>query len=60
MDYLENHPNIEGLNNLHISESNTLKSKLYPDKEIHILSFTFIKLRILSKTNKFIELFKNN
>lgn len=56
----ETHPNIEGLNNLYISDSNTLKSKLYPNKDIHILSFTFFTLRILSKTNKFIELFKYN
>jgi len=52
----EEHPNINGLNNLYISD-NTLKSKLYPDKDIHILSFTFFKLNILNKTNKFKELF---
>jgi len=50
------HPNLNGLNNLYY-ENNTLKSRFYPDKEIHIISFTFDTLKQLYNTNKFKELF---
>jgi hypothetical protein len=50
------HANLNGLNNLHY-ENNTFKSKFYPDKEIHIISFTFDTLKQLYNTNKFKELF---
>jgi hypothetical protein len=50
------HPNLNGLNNLYY-ENNTLKSRFYPDKEIHIISFTFDTLKQLYNTDKFKELF---
>jgi hypothetical protein len=50
------HPNLNGLNNLYY-ENNTFKSRFYPDKEIHIISFTFDTLKQLYNTNKFKELF---
>ena len=50
------HANLNGLNNLYY-ENNIFKSKFYPDKEIHILSFTFDSLKQLYNTNKFKELF---
>ena len=53
------HPNLIGLNNLYY-KNNELKSLFYPNKKIHILSFTFNTMKILSKQNKFHELFYNN
>lgn len=55
------HPNIEGLENLYYDNS-TLRSKYFPEKEIHILSFTFDTLKKLWDTKKFLELFapRNN
>jgi len=50
------HPNIVGLNNLYY-ENGELKSKFYPDKSIHILSFTFETIVGLYHTKKFKELF---
>lgn len=54
------HPSIEGLQNLYITESGELKSNFYPDKIIHILSFTFYKLFELYKTEQFKFLFGEN
>ena len=50
------HANINGLNNLYY-ENQILKSKFYPNKEIHIVSFTFYTLKHLYNSNKFKELF---
>lgn len=49
------HANEEGLNQLYF-ENNTLKSKLYPNKNIHILSFTFFTLNKLYNCDKFKEI----
>ena len=40
------HANKIGLNNLYL-DNNLLRSKFYPDKSIHILSFTFDTLKKL-------------
>jgi len=48
------HPNIDGLINLY-RENNVLKSKYYPDKDIHFLSFTFYRLRELIHSKIFLE-----
>lgn len=53
------HANFNGLNNLYY-ENKLLKSNFYPDKEIHIISFTFYTLKLLYNTEKFKELFINN
>ena len=53
------HANLNGLNNLYY-KNKILKSNFYPDKEIHIVSFTFDTLKRLYYTNKFKELFINN
>ena len=53
------HANINGLNNLYY-ENGLLKSNFYPNKEIHIVSFTFYTLKQLYNTKKFKELFINN
>ena len=53
------HGNLNGLNNLYY-ENKLLKSNFYPDKEIHIVSFTFYTLKQLYNTKKFQELFINN
>ena len=53
------HANLNGLNNLYY-ENKLLKSNFYPDKEIHIVSFTFYTLKQLYNTKKFQELFINN
>ena len=45
------HPNINGLQKLYY-ENNMLKSKYYPLKDIHILSFTFFRLTDFLKCNK--------
>jgi hypothetical protein len=50
------HANLNGLNNLYY-ENNTFKSKFYPDKEIHIVSFTFDSLKLLYNSSRFKELF---
>ncbi len=53
------HANLNGLNNLYY-ENKLLKTNFYPDKEIHIVSFTFNTLKQLYNTKKFQELFINN
>ena len=53
------HANFLGLKNLYINEDNILKSIIYPNKTIHILSFTFKSLKQLYYTNKFKKLFIN-
>jgi hypothetical protein len=50
------HANLNGLNNLYF-ENNIFKSKFYPYKEIHIISFTFDSLKLLYNTTRFKELF---
>ena len=50
------HANLNGLNNLYY-DNDVLKSKFYPDKELHIISFTFDTLKQLYNTDKFKELF---
>ena len=45
-----------GLDNLYL-DNNILKSKFYPDKNIHILSFTFYTLIILYELPEFKKLF---
>ena len=50
------HANIVGLNNMYY-ENDQLRSKFYPDKEIHIVSFTFATLKIIINKKKFKELF---
>lgn len=50
------HPNMDGLSNLYYEEGK-MKSHLYPENEIHFLSFTFYTLNQLIQTTKFIELF---
>lgn len=52
------HGNIDGLNNLYY-ENNKLKTKYYPDKYIHILSFTFFTLLKLYNKKQFKHLFLN-
>lgn len=51
------HANIDGLNKLYYNNNNILKTTLYKDKEIHILSFTFNSLKQLYNNPKFISLF---
>lgn len=50
------HANMNGLNNLYY-EKGLLKSNFYPDKEIHIVSFTFYTLKMLYNTEQFKHLF---
>jgi len=50
------HPNMNGLKNLYY-ENNILKSKFYSEKEIHILSFTFDRLKVLYNHDVFKKLF---
>jgi hypothetical protein len=50
------HANLNGLTNLY-HKNGKIKSAFYPDKEIHLLSFTFYTLNQLIHTNKFKELF---
>lgn len=50
------HPTQSGIDNLYL-DNNMLKSKFYPDKSIHILSFTFSKLIKLYNSDKFKKLF---
>ena len=50
------HANINGLNNMYY-ECDKLKSHFYPEREIHIVSFTFNTLKMLIHTPKFKELF---
>ena len=50
------HATQTGLNNLYL-DNNTLKSNFYPDKSIHILSFTFNTLKKLYNSEKFEQLF---
>jgi hypothetical protein len=45
-----------GMDNLYL-DNNMLKSKFYPEKSIHILSFTFNTLKQLNNSEKFKELF---
>lgn len=53
----DSHPNINGLNNLYYDDNNNLKSKYHEDKEIHIVSFTFDKLKTFFNNNHFRKLF---
>ena len=49
------HATIDGLSNMY-NDNGILKTNFYPNKEIHILSFTFYTLRRLWNTKKFIIL----
>lgn len=51
------HPNIDGLNLLFRNDHNILKTSYEPDKEIHIVSFTFNTIKLLWNTHKFKQLF---
>ena len=53
------HASESGLNNLYL-DNDTLKSKLYPNNNIHILSFTFLSILKLYRLKKFNELFMND
>ena len=55
----DKHANLNGLNNLYY-ENKLLKSNFFPNKEIHIVSFTFDTIKQLYNTKKFQELFINN
>ena len=48
--------NIEGLNNMYY-DNNILKTKYYPDKEIHFAMFTFYTLNEFKNSNEFKKLF---
>ena len=50
------HATTEGLKNLYV-ENNILKSKYYPEKDIHIVSFTFYTLQQISNLPIFKEKF---
>lgn len=50
------HATLNGLHNLFL-ENNTLKSMLYPTKEVHILSFTFFTIKKMFNLSKFKQLF---
>lgn len=50
------HATQSGIDNLYL-DNNMLKSKFYPDKSIHILSFTFDSLKKLYNSEKFKQLF---
>lgn len=52
------HPSVEGLQNLYITEFGELKSRFYPEKIIHILSFTFFKILELQYNENFKLLFE--
>ncbi len=51
------HANMIGLNNMYYDNNNKLQSKFYPNKEIHIVSFTFDTLKMLYNTEQFKKLF---
>lgn len=50
------HPCSESLNNLYL-DNNVLKTTIYPNKNIHILSLTFYTLLKIQNVQKFKELF---
>ena len=56
--HLNKFPSIEALNNMYY-ENNILKTKYYPDKEIHFAMFTFFTLRVLKDSREFLNLFSN-
>lgn len=51
------HASVKGLNNLYI-DNEKLKSKFHPNKEIHIVSFTFFTLIKIRNENYFKKIFK--
>lgn len=53
------HANMNGLNNLYYYK-NKLRSKFYENKDIHIISFTFLTLMSMWNDSKFNELFNDN
>jgi hypothetical protein len=53
---LNKHCDIEGLDNMYY-ENNILKTKYYPDKEIHFAMFTFYTLNEFKNSDKFKKLF---
>ena len=50
------HATQSGIDNLYL-DNNMLKSKFYPDKSIHILSFTFYTLKWVYNSEKYKQLF---
>jgi hypothetical protein len=52
----EKHPDIESLNNMYY-ENNILKTKYYPDKEIHFVMFTYFTLNKHKNSDEFKKLF---
>ena len=50
------HANMTALKNLYF-DKNILKSRYYPDKDIHVVSFTFYTLNKLYNTPEFKKLF---
>ena len=50
------HSNIEGLNNMYY-ENNILKTKYFPDKEIHFAMFTFYTLNQVKNSVEFKKIF---
>ena len=53
------HPKINGLNNLYY-DNKKLRTTLYKEKEIHILSFTFKSIKIMYNNKKFEDLFRKS
>ena len=53
------HPTINGLNNLYY-DNKKLRTTLYKEKEIHILSFTFKSIKIMYNNKKFEDLFRKS
>lgn len=53
------HVNLEGLTNLYI-ENNIMKTRYYPNMEIHFVMFTFDSLKEVSNTDEFKKLFSFN
>lgn len=54
------HPNIDGMRLLYKDNYNILRTYHEPEKEIHILTFTFNTIKKLWNTNRFQELFPSN
>ena len=52
----DTHPTLDGLKFLYY-DGNKLRTKLYPDKEIHIISLTFMTLKQLWDTEEFKNIF---
>lgn len=51
------HGNLEALEQMYYDENNILRTKYYPDKEIHLISFTFYTIKTLWNNPLFKKLF---